>query len=191
MAASFIAATNFFIPSLNAKSRPASWATAIEAKGVDNFYKVSDELYRGKQPSAEGFKNLKKMGIKTIVNLRTEDSDSELIKNLDLAYVTIPMNASKAKEEDIIKFLKVMTDKSRGPVFVHCRRGADRTGLMCAVYRIVVQGWSDEDAIDEMVDGGYHFSPLCMYLKDFIRNLDIEKIKKELNIEVTKKETTN
>jgi protein tyrosine/serine phosphatase len=191
LAVSLFAITGFFTPAIIAKSRPAVWATAIQTKGVDNFYKVSNELYRGKQPNAEGFKNLKEMGIKTIVNLREEDSDTKLIKNLNIGYEAIPMKASKAKEEDVIKFLKIVTAKDKTPVFVHCRRGADRTGLMCAVYRIAVQGWSKEDAIDEMINGGYRFSPLCMYLKDFINNLDIEKIRKELNIETPKAKTVS
>lgn len=171
-------------------SRPAKWATPIKSKEIGNFYKVSDNLYRGKQPTADGIANLKEMGIKTIVNLRTEDTDKELFGNTEIGYEFIPMRAKNPKEEDIIKFLKIVTNKDNAPVFIHCMRGADRTGLMCAVYRVAVEGWSKKDAIEEMTKGGYRFSPLCYKLKDYIRNLDIDKIRKEVGIEKPPLSTT-
>lgn len=165
-------------------SRPASWATEIKAKGVDNFYKLNDGLYRGKQPSSEGFAELRKMGIKTIVNLREEDTDKDYVNGFN--YVMIPMRAHDPKVEDIVSFLKVATDKTKQPIFVHCMRGADRTGYMCAMYRIVVEGWTKDAAIDEMVHGGYNFSMLiCSNLVDFIKNVDVEQIKKEINLPQT------
>ncbi|OQA02439.1 MAG: Tyrosine phosphatase family protein [Planctomycetes bacterium ADurb.Bin401] len=163
--------------------RPENWAAPIQVKGIGNFYKVSDDLYRGKQPNAKGISKLQEMGIKTVINLRTEETDAKILKGSDITYERIPMRAKNPKEADIIKFLKLATDKDKSPVFVHCMRGADRTGLMCAVYRIAVEGWSKEDAIKEMTKGGYRFSPLCYKLKDYIRNLDVDKIRKEAGIE--------
>jgi protein tyrosine/serine phosphatase len=156
-------------------------AEQIDAKGLGNFYKVSDDIYRGKQPSAEGIAHLKEMGIKTIINLRTTDTDAKLLKKYDFNYVMIPMKAKNPQEEDVVKFLKTVADKNNGPVFVHCMRGADRTGFMCAMYRIVVQNWTKEAAIDEMINGGFKFSPLCKNLADYINKLDIDKIRKEVN----------
>ena len=63
------------------------------------------------------------------------------------------------------------------PVFVHCLHGADRTGTMCAAYRVVVDGWTKQQAIDEMTKGGYGFHPVWANLPKFIENLDVEKIK--------------
>lgn len=168
---------------LFAASRPERWAAPVEVKGIGNFYKVSDDLFRGKQPDDEGIAKLKEMGVKTVINLRTEETDAKILEGSQITYERIPMRAKNPKEQDIIKFLQIATDKDKAPVFVHCMRGADRTGLMCAVYRIAVQGWSKEDAIEEMTKGGYRFSPLCYKLKDYIRNLDIDKIRKEAGIE--------
>jgi len=161
-------------------NRPEKWADEIKVKGIGNFYKVSDELYRGRQPTAEGIAKLKELGIKTIVNLRMEESDSELLTDSNIAYERIAIKAKTVDEADVIKFLKIATNKEKTPVFLHCRRGADRTGMMVAVYRVAVQDWTKEEAIEEMVKGGYRFSPLCRKLKTFIMNLDIEKIRKSI-----------
>jgi protein tyrosine phosphatase (PTP) superfamily phosphohydrolase (DUF442 family) len=162
--------------------RPASWAQPVNLEGVPNFYMVSQDLYRSKQPTAEGFKNLKKTGIKTVVDLITMHSDSSLLKDTGLDYVHIDMKSWHAEEEDAVKFLKIVTDPKRTPVLVHCKHGADRTGTMCAVYRIAVQGWSKEEAIKEMIDGGYGFHKIWSNLPRWIRNLDVKKIKKEAGI---------
>jgi protein tyrosine/serine phosphatase len=85
-----------------------------------------------------------------------------------------------AEEEDVVGFLKVVTDTNNLPVFVHCQRGADRTGLMCAMYRIVVCGWSKSEAIDEMKNGGFNFNPAWHDLVSFIEKADIADIKRRV-----------
>jgi tyrosine-protein phosphatase SIW14 len=158
-------------------SRPANWAVCIQKPGLPNFCKVSDDLYRGAQPTATGIVQLKNMGIKTIIDLRALHSDKDLIGNTDIGYEYIGVQAWSITENDIIKFLKIVTDKEKTPVFVHCQRGADRTGFMVAVYRVAVCGWSKDAAIDEMTHGGYEFSPLWGNLVDNLKKLDVEKIR--------------
>jgi protein tyrosine/serine phosphatase len=80
-------------------------------------------------------------------------------------------------DDQVIHFLQIVTDKNRTPVFVHCMRGADRTGTMCAIYRIAVQGWSRPEAIEEMTKGGFGFYEGWQNLVDYILNLDIDQIK--------------
>ncbi len=155
------------------------WAEKIELEGVTNFHKVSDNLYRGAQPTKEGMEQLKKLGIKTIINLRTDHSDEDELKGIDLPYKEIPINTAKPQVEDIISFLNIVTDSNNAPVFVHCHYGADRTGTVCALYRIAVQGWSKDEAIEEMKKGGYGFHSIWGNLPDFIRKLDIEEIKQK------------
>src|SRR3989339_303284 len=138
-------------------NRPAEWAVGIEKEGLLNFHKVSDDLYRGAQPTAEGIKQLKEMGIKTIVNLRSFNSDKGEIGNTEIGYEHIYMKAWHPEEKEIAIFLKTVTDKTKTPVFVHCQHGADRTGLMCAIYRVAVCGWSKQAAADEMIYGGGGF----------------------------------
>jgi len=165
-----------------------NWAEKIEVAGVTNFHKVSDDLYRGAQPTKEGMEELKKLGIKTIINLRSEHSDADELKGIDLSYKENPMTAAKPKVEDMISFLNIVTDSNNTPVFVHCRYGADRTGTMCALYRIAVQGWSKDEAIQEMKKGGYGFHSIWGNLPDFIRKLDIEQIKQKARLTEKHKE---
>ena len=160
--------------------RKAEWATPLPSDHIENFYKVSDELYRGKQPSREGLQALKDMGIKTVVNLRTGDEDTELLSGLGLDYVHIPVSTLDPEEEDVVRFLSVATDPARQPVFVHCRRGADRTGMMVAVYRMVVQGWSNEQAKEEMEDGGYGFHKVWLNIRSYVKHVDVAALKQKL-----------
>jgi protein tyrosine phosphatase (PTP) superfamily phosphohydrolase (DUF442 family) len=136
---------------------PEKWADKVELDGCPNLNKVSDTLYRGAQPEKEGFAGLEKMGIKTVVCLRRWHDDEKYIKGTNLNYVPIPMNTWKPTTEDVVTFLKTVTNESKQPVFVHCLHGADRTGTMVAIYRIVIERWSKEDAIKEMQQGGFGY----------------------------------
>ena len=167
-----------------AEERPAAWAAPIRRAGLPNLHKVSDDLYRGAQPAAEGMPELKKMGIKTVVNLRSLHSDKDLLGDTGLAYEGIAMKAWHAETEDAVRFLKIVTDKARTPVFVHCQHGADRTGTMCALYRIVVQGWSKDEATGEMTQGGFGFHPIYRNLPDFLRDLDVAELRRKAGIEL-------
>jgi len=164
-------------------ARNPKWAKKIDVAGVDNFHKVCHVLYRGAQPSAEGMKNLEKMGIKTIVNLRSFHSDRDEMKGAKMAYEHITMKAWHPEDKEIVRFLKIVTSKDNRPVFVHCQYGADRTGTMCALYRIAMQGWTREDAIEEMTEGGFGYHGIWKNLVDYVEKLDIEKIKRKAGIE--------
>lgn len=153
------------------------WAEKLELPGVPNLHKVSKNLYRGAQPSNEGMRQLEKLGIKTIINLRSVHSDRNEIENTELSYEHINTTTWSIQNEDIVQFLKIVTDSNNTPVFVHCKYGADRTGTMCAIYRIAVEGWSTKEAIDEMTNGDFGFHGIWMNLVDYIQNLDIENIR--------------
>ncbi len=162
--------------------RPEHWATPMEMKGVPNFHKVSGVLYRSAQPSVEGMKNLKSAGVRTVISLRSFHSDRDEIGDAGLTYEHIYMKAWHPEEEEAVRFLQIVTNPGRGPVLVHCQHGADRTGTMCALYRIAVQGWSKEDALKEMTQGGYGFHSIWDNLIEWINALDIERIKKSSGI---------
>ena len=155
----------------------AAEAVKIETAGLPNFYKVSGNFYRGAQPDAEGFAKLPSYGIKTVINLRADHSDKKYLKNLPLNYKEIPTRAWNLKEKQIEEFLTVIADPANMPVFVHCQHGADRTGAMTAVYRIVAQGRSKEDALKEMTEGPYGFHKIWANLPETINALDVEKLK--------------
>jgi protein tyrosine/serine phosphatase len=182
----FVAAASAADQETNAPApRDPKWAKPITVAGLPNLYKVSDTLYRGAQPEAYGFKALKKMGIKTVVSLRAFHSDANLPTDAGLAYEHISFKTWHPEREDIVKFLGIVTDKTKQPVFVHCQHGADRTGTMCAIYRIVVEGWTKEQAIKEMTEGGFGFHPLWQNLIEFIQELNADEIKKTIQLPVT------
>ncbi len=162
--------------------RPERWAKPMELKGVPNLHKVSEALFRSAQPSAEGMRNLKAAGIETIVNLRSFHSDRDEIGDTGLEYEHIYMKAWHPEEEEAVRFLQIVTNPKRSPVLVHCQHGADRTGTMCALYRIAVQGWSKEEALKEMMEGGFGFHGIWQNLIEWINALDIERIKKRAGI---------
>jgi protein tyrosine phosphatase (PTP) superfamily phosphohydrolase (DUF442 family) len=163
--------------------RPEKWAQPIRMRGVPNLHKVSDNLYRSAQPTAEGMRNLKKMGVETIVSLRSFHTDRDEIGNTGLAYEHIYMKAWHPEEEDIVRFLQIVTRPQKGPVLVHCQHGADRTGAMFAVYRVAIQGWTKEEAVKEMTEGGFGFHGIWANIAPWINKLDIGEIKRQAGIE--------
>ena len=166
---------------------PLKWATPLHEAGLPNLHRVTDQLYRGAQPTAEGMKRLYEMGIKTVVDLRTFHSDHDQIGDTPLEYEHIRMFALLPSHDEIIEALRVMTDHERAPVFVHCLHGADRTGTVIAAYRIVIEGWTKDEALDEMVNGGFGYHAVFGNLKTFLLELDVERIKAAL----TRKLPTN
>ena len=119
---------------------------------------------------------MEKLGIKTIVNLRSFHSDRDELEDTALAYEHIRMEAWDPEEEEVETFLKIATDPDKQPVFVHCQHGADRTGAMVAVYRIVVENWDKEKAINEMQNGPFGFHKIFSGLPTFIEELNIEAL---------------
>lgn len=121
--------------------------------GIENFGKVNDNYYRGSQPIADEFSELKKLGIKTIIDLR-EDSLKEsgnLARAARLQYINIPLTTKRAATNDQTEyFLRLVNDEANFPVFVHCKGGRHRTGEMTAIYRITQDGWTAEQAYEEM-----------------------------------------
>lgn len=160
-----------------AVARPAQWAQPMTLPGVPNLHKVNDRLYRSAQPSAQGMANLQKMGIKTVISLRDFHSDRDEIGKLPLGYVRIGMKTWQPQTSEVVRFLEVVNDPARAPVLVHCQHGADRTGTMSAIYRVVFDGWSKEDALKEMTEGGYGFHSIWTNLPPWIAKLDIEQVK--------------
>lgn len=180
-----VTACNCNQPSITTAPAPSKITSGVvlatprdDIKGLPNFAKISDALYRGAQPTEEGFAELKKMGIKTIINLRDFHSDKDKLKGFGLQYLNIECNAADIKEENAVIFLKAVTNPLNQPVFVHCQHGSDRTGLMVAIYRIYIQGWNKEDAIKESDNFGMH--KIYKNIPEYIRNLDVKTIKDKI-----------
>ena len=154
---------------VGAAERPSTWAEKIERAGLPNLHRVDARLYRSAQPTAEGMTNLVALGVKTVVNLRDNHSDADEIGGLPLTAKRIEIFTGNLKVEQVKAFLAILDDTNAVPVLVHCQHGADRTGTMCALYRIFRQDWPVESAITEMKEGGFGYHSVWFNLPRFIR----------------------
>ena len=118
--------------------------------GVPNFHQVDEHVYRGAQPHGEGFGGLAKFGIRTVIDLRGEKSEQTAVERAGMRYVRLPWSGYKAPADaQIAAVLALLNDTNAWPVFVHCRRGADRTGTAIACYRIEHDHWTNQQALAE------------------------------------------
>jgi len=173
-----------------AASRPVQWAVPIgDMPGLPNLFRVDAGLYRAAQPSTDGFATLSRgqalasgdQPIRTVLSLRALDDDGPILPPRSTLHLEqIRFFTWHAEDEDVVEFLRIVTTPAMQPVLVHCQHGADRTGMMIAVYRIIVQGWSKQQALDEMVYGGYGFHPIWQNLRRYVAKLDVAAIKAEL-----------
>ena len=133
----------------------SSTARMSEVPGVsiENFARVNDHYYRGSQPDAEGFAQLKRFGIKTVIDLRQDYKKDEenSVRELGMHFFRIPLKTRvAATEEQTAYFLSLVNDPANWPVYVHCKGGRHRTGAMTGIYRITHDGWTAEQAWEEM-----------------------------------------
>ncbi|MGI6354461.1 MAG: dual specificity protein phosphatase family protein [Lentisphaerae bacterium] len=168
-------------------SRPAQWAQPLSHPGLPNFHQVNDALYRSAQPSAEGYATAAKLGIKAVLRLRSasdKSKEDQWINAAGLALHDVPMAAWNINDNDVIRAMRILQHaRHDGPFLVHCLHGADRTGLVCAVYRVLFENWNREDAIAELTGGGFGFHPLFANIPHYVRTFDVEKIKAALQAE--------
>jgi protein tyrosine/serine phosphatase len=142
-----------------------------QSDALPNFGRVSERLYRGGQPGEGGFKKLATLGVNTVINLRDDDersaAEAEEVRAAGLQYFNVPFKRlGRPIDSDIDHVLSLINAKENGIVFVHCKRGHDRTGTVIAVYRISHDGWTDQDAKREAERFGMKFWQRGM--KDFI-----------------------
>ena len=156
--------------------RSPRWAVRVERPGLPNLHRVSPKLYRGAQPTREGLDELRRLGVRTIVSLRAFHGERDAVAAAGLGYERISFKVWHPEDEDMRRFLAVVGDPARQPVFVHCLRGSDRTGTAVAVYRMFAEGWSREEAIDEMVRGGFGFNRRFSNLEGYLRSLDVASL---------------
>jgi len=126
-------------------------------KGVGNFGEVTPNLFRGAQPSQQGFEALAKMGVDIVVDAvgNRADSEGKQVGKLGMRYVAIPWHCPFPHDDVLVQFLKLLQENPKKRVFVHCRLGDDRTGMMIAAYRMAAQGWTAEEAMHEMQQFGF------------------------------------
>lgn len=142
--------------------------------GIQNFRQVDTHIYRGGQPDREGFAYLSKLGVKTILDLRESGTRSSwegrIVTALGMKYVNVPMTGLRPPTADqISRILSMLEDSATGAVYVHCKRGADRTGAVIAAYRIDHDNWDNARALEEALSNGMRFFqwPRQHFIREF------------------------
>jgi protein tyrosine/serine phosphatase len=139
---------------------------------LPNFHKISENLYRGGQPSAEGIRQLSELGIRTVISFRDSKStvrrEKKQAENHGMQFMNLHLsNWFAARDEEIHGILEIIQDPENQPVFIHCKRGADRTGTVVAVYRMKYENWTARDANREAKRHGIGWWQVWM--KDYIK----------------------
>lgn len=159
-------------------------AQSAHAEGLSNLYQVSPTLYRSAMPEEPGFESLHRLGIASVLSLRWHPDPEPTATGAGPRRLHIPIRTWDLEEEQVVQFLRLANDPANQPMLVHCKHGAYRTGTMVAAYRIVVQGWSKEDALDEMKTEQYGHHWIWANLRRFIRNMDVERIRRAAGLPV-------
>lgn len=150
----------------------ASPLAAQTTPHIDNFGRVDSTYYRGAQPEGHDYADLKGLGVKTIINLTSDDAEANeqaMAESAGIKYVQIPMTTHTVPTSaQLAQFLSIVNDPASQPVYVHCVGGSHRTGVMTAAYRITHEGWTAERAFGEMKQ--YKFGPDFLHseFKNFI-----------------------
>jgi tyrosine-protein phosphatase SIW14 len=138
---------------------------------IKNFGCVNENYYRGSQPKPADFSALKKLGIKTVIDLQENGKEKEAgwVRDAGMLYFKIPLSTSRpATAEQTEYFLKLVSDPDHWPVYVHCAAGKHRTGEMTAIYRMTRDSWTADQAYKEMKKYGFYSFPNHGSLKDYV-----------------------
>lgn len=166
---------------VSAAERPAEWAQPVTLAGIKNMHRITPFLYRSAQPTKSGMASLEKFGIKTVIELRAFHTDRAAIQGTKLVSVDLAIKTWRIKDEQVVKVLKTIRAKEDGPFLIHCLHGADRTGAMSAMYRIVEEGWTKEAALRELREGGYGYHSMWKNIIRYIERVDVEAIRRQVD----------
>ncbi|BBQ00834.1 protein-tyrosine-phosphatase [Burkholderia sp. SFA1] len=148
---------------------------------IDNLHRITPFLYRSAQISANDVGQLRALAIRKVVSFRAFHSDDRIFGGSGIALQRIRINTWNIRDEDMIAALQALHDVQRdGPVLIHCQHGADRTGLVSALYRIVYQGWTKQQAEDELLHGGYGFHPVWENIRTYLERVDVARLKQQV-----------
>lgn len=155
-------------------------AKHISIGKLQNLYQVSDSVYRSEQPTYSDLVALEKAGFKSVLNLRFMHKDTDLISNSNLKYYHVPMLAFYMEFNKFVLAMKLIRTSPK-PILVHCQHGSDRTGAVIALYRIVFQNWTKQEAIHELINGGFGYHKVFFNIPSFINDIDINELKNIIN----------
>jgi len=158
----------------------SAYGAKLHLPGIPNSGKINDHLYRGAQPRFEGWAELRKLGITTVVDLRGEDPgmvdrERRQAESLGMRFVQIPVSGwAPPADEQVVQFLSLFHNDPKEKIFVHCRFGNDRTGVFIAAYRMALEKWPAEQALEEMYSFGFKgfwHPSMKTFIRDFPRRM--------------------
>jgi len=150
-------------------------AVKLAIAGLPNSACITPTLCRGAQPKREGYTELKKLGIEIVLDFRNEKDEIQTeqshVESLGMRFVSLPWSSwHNPRREEVILFFSLLRENLGKKIFVHCEFGSDRTGLMIALYRLVIDHWTPDQAVEEMKAFNYHtllYSHLARYVRAF------------------------
>ncbi|WP_180024522.1 MULTISPECIES: dual specificity protein phosphatase family protein [unclassified Acinetobacter] len=164
--------------------RPQHWGKVVHQQ--HNFYQISPTLFRSEQPDTDLAPFLREQQIDVIINLRSRHHDPERLKNAidmqKIKFVHIPIHTWQIDREDLLTVMKTIkeAEQQQQKVLIHCYHGSDRTGASVAMYRIIFQHWSIEEAKREMKQGGYGFHPIWKNIDRLFSPENVKWIQQQL-----------
>ena len=120
--------------------------------GYLNLHKVGARAYRAAQPAPHHFRRFARLGIKTVVNLRggrefgSYPLEIEACARYGLAYEELTLKSRDAPKLEALEEAAALLERVAYPILFHCKSGADRTGLMGALYLMLVERRSPSEA---------------------------------------------
>lgn len=168
-------------PTLSAQQRPTTWGKLIDKS--NNFYQISPNLFRSEQPTSDLSDVLKQHQIDLIISLRSNNQSVDELKNTRLKVVHIPIYTWAMTRQNLLDVMKAIqaAQYNQHNVLVHCYHGSDRTGASIAMYRIIFQNWSIQEALDEMKYGGYGFHIIWFNIEKLFTPENIKWIREQLS----------
>lgn len=165
---------------LDAPERPATWANPVNDEL--NLFQVAPRFYRSARLDEDDLPQLAALGIRTVVSLRAFHSDRRLLRGTGIDTVRVATLTWAIDDDEVVRSLRAILEaEQRGPVLLHCQHGADRTGLVSAMYRMVVQGWTREAALDEMLNGGFGYHSIWKNIPSYLETVDVDSIRAKLD----------
>lgn len=158
--------------------RPANWAQSLDTR--INLYRMTPDLYRSALPSAKDWPELKALGIATVINFY-QRGDEQWLADPQVRQVHLPLRTDRIDDTDVLEVLRsIRQAQGHGRVLIHCKHGQNRTGLIAAMYRVIYQNWSKEQALAEMRGGGFGGEQRMDDAERYLRDADIPALRSAL-----------
>lgn len=166
------------------EARPGHWAQPLPGHGIENLHRITPTVLRSAQPQADALPALHALGVRSIVSLRHFNSDEEKLGDCGIRLLRVPINTWHIRDRHILRALAQIAEaEQHGTVLIHCLHGADRTGVISALYRMVVQGWTKEAARQEMLRGGFGYHTMWRNIPKYLAGVDAAAITRELRVD--------